>query len=131
VPLFCERDDVKRRVKATATGPFQGADVFDLLKRQHEDGTWTYGVLYDTRDQTGSPTVDELRMFLKLGSETNSDLQPRGPMALLASDATLYRVACAYEVLGGSGRNIAVFRDRGDAEEWLTAHTAPVKTSTA
>jgi hypothetical protein len=125
MPLACERDDFKRRVVATSTGPFQAGDVFDLLMRQREDGTWAYGVLYDTRGQTGYPTIEELREFLTLGSETDSDQRPRGPMAFLATEATAYRVACAYEALGGSTRKVAVFRDRSEAEQWLIAETTP------
>jgi hypothetical protein len=60
MPFSFERDDVKR-VVVTVIGRFQGADVFALLDRQRDDGTWTNGLLYDTRGMSGYPTVNELR----------------------------------------------------------------------
>jgi hypothetical protein len=117
--LVYERDDVKRRVLATETGPFQSADVFSFLQRQHDDGTWTYGVLFDTRGMTGQPTIEELRGFLTWRSETDSEQRPRGPLALLSTDASLYATACMCAALGGTTRNVEVFRDRDEADAWL------------
>ena len=65
MPLLHRRDDIKRRVVVTATGPFQAAHVIDCLERQRDDGTWTYGVLFDTRGMTGHATIDDVRLVMK------------------------------------------------------------------
>jgi hypothetical protein len=66
---------------------------------------------------TGKPTVNELRLFMSL----DTSHQPHGPEAILASDPILYAVACTYAALGRPMLTIEVFRDRAEAEEWLTA----------
>jgi hypothetical protein len=124
--LEYERDDVKQRVVATENGPFQSADVFDFLQRQHDDGTWTYGLLFDSRGMTGHPTTEELRGFLTLERDTDSERQPRGPLALLSTDANLYATACMCAALGGTKRKVEVFRDRDEADAWLAAQTGEV-----
>jgi hypothetical protein len=125
MPYLYERDDIRRRVVVTVTGAFQGADVFDLFARQRGDGTWPYGLLYDTRVMTGHPTVDDLRQFMRQDAETEAEQRPRGPLAILATDTTIYAVACVYAALGGSKRKVQVFRDRAEADTWLAAQTIP------
>ena len=82
MPLLHRRDDIKRRVVVTATGPFQAAHVFDWLERQRNDGTWTYGVLFDTRGMTGHATFDDVRLFMKRLVDTDAEPRPRGPLAV-------------------------------------------------
>ena len=123
MPFLYERDDARRLVVVTWTGAFQGADVLDLLRRQREDGTWTYGLLLDTVALIGHPTIEELRQFMKLESEPDGERQ-RGPLAFVATDPRLYVTACAYAMLGASARKIQVFRNRDEADLWLTTQTA-------
>jgi hypothetical protein len=123
MPLVYERDDVRRRVVATEKGLFRSADVFDLLERQRVDGTWTYGLLFDTLGMTGHPTIEDVREFLTFESKTDSQLRPRGPLALLSTDVNLYATACMCAALGGTKRKVEVFRDRDEADTWLAAQT--------
>jgi hypothetical protein len=125
LPYLYERDDIRRRVVVTVTGAFQGADVFELFARQRGDGTWAYGLLYDTRGMTGHPSVDDLRQFMRQDAEKLVEQRARGPLAILATDATIYAVACVYAALGGSKRQVQVFRDRDEADTWLAAQTTP------
>jgi hypothetical protein len=60
--------------------------------------------------------------FLRHGAAVTAS-RMRGPVALLATDATLYSVACAYMALGGATRKIEVFREVTEAERWLDHHT--------
>jgi hypothetical protein len=116
MPLVYERDDVKRRVVVTVTGPFHMAEVFAFLARQREDGTWTYGVLYDTCSMTGHPTIDDLRLIMKLHSDNDAAQGPRGPLALLSADDNVYAMACICASLGGTLRQVGVFGRRDEAE---------------
>jgi hypothetical protein len=123
VPLLLERDDVQRRVVVTATGPFPTADVFDFLARQRDDGTWTYGLLYDVRGMTGHPTIEDLRVIMTLHADSAAEQQPRGPLAFLSTDPSLYAIACIGAALGGTKRRVELFRDRDEADRWLLAQT--------
>jgi hypothetical protein len=123
VSLLHERDDVKRCVVVTATGPFHSADVIDFLARQRDDGTWTYGLLFDARGMTGHPTIEDLRRLMNLHAERDPEQRPRGPLALLSSDASLYAIASVCAALGGTKRKVEVFRECNEAEAWLAAQT--------
>jgi hypothetical protein len=121
MPLLHERDDVKQRVVVTATGPFHGAEVLAFLAGQRGDGTWTYALLCDTRDMTGHPTIEDLRLFMKLHSENDVDQRPRGPLALVSTGMPIYAIACMCAALGGTKRQVEVFLDRDEADKWLAA----------
>jgi hypothetical protein len=121
MPLAYYRDDVKRCVVATVTGPFESADVIALLERQRDDGTWAYRLLLDTSGMSGRPSFDDLREFMRLEKETDSEERPRGPLAIFATDVTIYATACVYAALGGSKRRVEVFRSRDEANQWLSA----------
>jgi hypothetical protein len=136
MPLLHRRDDVNRRVVVTATGPFQAAQVFDFMERQRDDGTWTYGVLYDTRGMTGHATIDDVRLVLKRRADTNAEPRRRGPLAVLWTAANVYAIASLCATLGGTQRTVEVFRDRTEADTWLAAqgreplnsiHSAPYR----
>jgi hypothetical protein len=119
--LLLGRDDVKQRVVVTATGPFRGADVLAFLARQRDDGTWPYALLYDMRGMTGHPTLEDLRLFMKLHSEPDVEQRARGPLALVSTGATMYAMACMCAALGGTKREVEVFLDPDEADRWLAA----------
>jgi hypothetical protein len=130
MPLLHRRDDVKRRLVVTATGPFHASDVFDFLERQRDDGSLTYGVPYDTRGTTGHATVDDVRLVMKQRADTDAEPWPRGPLAGLSTDANVYAIACLCATLGGTQRTVDVFRDRDEAVIWLAAQTREPLNST-
>jgi hypothetical protein len=119
MPIRYERDDAYRRVVVTVEGLFAVADFLAAMERQRDDGAWTYAMLYDLRGMTGEPAIDDLRQFM---SEAERTTQPRGPIALLATDPALYGRACTYAALLGATLTIGVFRDLDEAEQWLAAH---------
>jgi CRP/FNR family transcriptional regulator, cyclic AMP receptor protein len=121
MPLVHRRDDINRRVVVTATGPFQAAHVIDFMEGQRADGTWTYGVLYDPRGMTGHATIDDVRLVMTRRAHTDAEPRPRGPLAVLWTDANVYAIACLCATLGGTQRTVEVFRDRTEADTWLTA----------
>jgi hypothetical protein len=123
MPLVYERDDVKRRVVVTATGPFHGADLFAFLARQRDDGTWTYGLLFDTCSMAGHPTIEDVRVLMKLHADTDAGQLQRGPLALLATGANVYGMASMCAALGGTKRRVQVFSDRDEAVRWLAVET--------
>jgi hypothetical protein len=122
MPIRYELDDLQRRIVVTVEGLFRTADILAIMARQRAEHTWTYAILYDLRGMTGEPTVPELRELLSEAAERRQDEGPRGPVALLATDAALYARLCTYAALGrATSLTIAVFRDRGEAERFLTA----------
>jgi hypothetical protein len=121
MPIRYERDDRHRRVVVTVQGTIEPADALAIIERQQLDETWSYGLFYDLRLMTGRLTLAELRPILSQASQRRS--VKRGPVAILATDPSVYNMACSYKALGRSTLTIEVFRDRAEAEQWLTAST--------
>jgi ribosomal protein S28E/S33 len=124
MPIRYELDDVHRRVVVTVHGPFQVDDILAIMARQRAEQTWTYGILYDLQGMTGEPTIAELRELMSEAARRHLGQAPRGPVALLATDPTLFDRLCTYAEFGRTAAlTIAVFRDRAEAEQWLTDRT--------
>lgn len=120
-----ERDDANRRVVVTIQGAFQTDEVIGIMARQRAEHTWAYGILYDLRGLSGHPTVADLRQILSHAAPRGQDEGSRGRVALLAIEPILYGRLCTYAALGRSTTlTIEVFRDRAEAERWLTAELA-------
>src|SRR5712692_2865946 len=122
MPIRYELDDLRRRVVVTIDGLFEADDILAIAARQRAEHTWNYGILYDLRDMTGKPTVAELRQLMNKAATRQPGERLRGPVALLATDTTLYGRLCTCAVLGRSTTlSIEVFRDKSEAEPWLKA----------
>jgi hypothetical protein len=124
MPIRYELDDVLRRVVVTVDGLFETDDILTIMARQRAEHTWSYGILYDLRGMIGTPTAGELRQLMGEADAPTPGEEPRGSVALLVTDQALYARLSTYAALGRSPtRTIAVFRDRGATERWLTAQT--------
>jgi hypothetical protein len=100
MPIRYELDDVRRRLVVTVEGLFETDDILAIMARQRTEHTWSYGILYDLRGMTGTPTVGELRQLMSEAAARHPGEEPRGPVALLATDPTLYGRLCTYAALG-------------------------------
>jgi len=112
-----ERDNVQRRVTVTIRGGYDASEILALLERHRVEDDWSYARLYDVRNLTGRPTVEDLRQFMKLDKQH----RPHGPEAILTSNPILYGLACTYAALAQSALKIEVFRDTDEAAQWLAA----------
>jgi len=124
MPIRYERDDARRRVVVTIKGAFAIEDFLAVIERQRGDNASAYGLLYDLRGMTGAPTIAELRQAMSQSVQTH---RRRGPLALLATDPALYDRAYTYAALGYSTLTVGVFRDWGEAEQWLTAQAKAIE----
>ena len=98
-----ERDNVQRRVTVT-TGAGRSERDLALLERHRVEDDWSYARLYDVRNVTGRPSVEDLRLFMKL----NKEHRPHGPEAILTSSPILDGLACTLH----SARTVGA-EDRG------------------
>jgi hypothetical protein len=102
-------------------GAFQTDDVLAIMARQRVENTWTYGILYDLRGVTRQPTFADLGQIMSQAAARRQGEGPHGPVALLATQPTLYSRLCRYAALGRSTRlTIEAFRNWGEAQHWLT-----------
>jgi hypothetical protein len=105
-------------VTVTLRGEYQVSEILALFERHRVEDDWSCARLYDVRDVTGRPTVGDLRLFNRLDTEH----RPHGPEAILTSSPILYGLACTYAALARSALRIEVFRDIGEAAQWLAIH---------
>ena len=57
------RDDTAKRIIATAQGKFHAAETLQMLIGLRESGGLTYGLVFDVRRISGTPTVGGLKSF--------------------------------------------------------------------
>jgi hypothetical protein len=125
MPVNYERDDARRRVMVTVHGALRKSDMLTVIARQRAEETWAYGMLFDLRRVTEHPTIADLRELMDEASSRRQAESPRGPVAILATDAVMYGIACTYAALGHAKLTIRVFRHVDEADRWLTEETKP------
>ena len=105
----------------TITGAFQTDDLLAIIARQRFENAWGYGVLYDLRGVIGQPTIADLAQIMSQAAARRRGERPHGPVAFLATEPALYGRLCPYAALGRATRlTIEAFRNRNDAQQWLT-----------
>jgi hypothetical protein len=92
--------------------------LLSCLERHRAAGAWTYSLLYDLRQMTTAPSIDNLRLFARSTRQGPSE-PVRGRVAILASDPVVYHRACTYAAIAEPGAAIRAFQDRDEAETWL------------
>jgi hypothetical protein len=119
MPFDYQRDDSSRRVTVAYSGDFLAAEGLAILQRNRDEGVGAYALLYDLSNLTGHPTVDDVKRFIEEELKSMPPNGVRGPVAIVASDEAIYRMSCAYAVLGRHRINIKVFREQVEAGAWL------------
>jgi hypothetical protein len=125
MPVSYARDDTRRRVVITVQGAVQTSEMLTVIERQRAEDTWNYGTLFDLRRVEGHPTVAELRDLMRQASAHAPAAWRPGPVALLATEATLYNRLCTYAALTQGKLTLEVFRDLDEADRWLATQTRP------
>ena len=63
MPIHYERDDEGQRIRVMMTGHVTTEDVLGIVDRQAREGTWSYGLLYDT-----APSATFRRLKIRIAS---------------------------------------------------------------
>jgi hypothetical protein len=124
LPIGYERDDVRKRIRATGQGSFLAEDVLEIFARMRAEGVWGYAVLYDLRRMTGNPSISDVRRILDAAASPEPDGQRPGPIAVVNLDPEMYAKACLYAAMGPPSP-FEAFRDLPEAEAWLASHHSP------
>jgi len=124
MPITYERDDERRRITVTTVGTVAYEDVMAVVDRQASEGTWHYGMLYDSRLVSTVASQADVRMGLKHVETLSRAFGQRGPVAFVTTMPAAYGMVRMYSILAGQmHQSVEVFRDIGDAERWIEAHT--------
>ena len=120
MPLTYRRDDARRMVTVTAVGEITLTEAIEMLDRRVMDGTWSYSLLYDGRQRTGTMDAQEVRILVELTRSLSNRHGPSGPMALVREDTGGYGMLRMFGSLTEDiNPRVAVFRTIEEAEQWL------------
>jgi hypothetical protein len=126
VPITYERDDERRRLVVTTVGIVTLDDLIGVMDRQASEGTWSYGMLYDSRRVASIASQADVRAGLKHSESLSRVHGRRGPVAFVTTMPAAYGMVRMYSTLAGQvQQSVEVFRDIGDAERWLAAQLNP------
>ena len=82
-------------------------------------------MLYDLRGTRGHPSIAELREIMAKVASLGASMPRRGPVALVTADPSFYEAGCAYAAMWRMTLRVDVFRDFGEAAEWLFMEMRP------
>ena len=120
MPLTYRRDDTRRLVTVIAVGDITLTEAIEMLDRRVMDGTWSYSLLYDGRQRSGTMDAQEVRILVELTRSLSNRHGPSGPMALVREDAGGFGMSRMFGILSEDLRaRVAVFRSIEEAEQWL------------
>jgi hypothetical protein len=120
-----QRDDATRRLYWIAREVVTLNDVLEVTSRRATEGAWSYRVLYDARQRTGSLTLEQLRELNQCVAANTSRYGPRGAMAIV----TAPKADGIRRVFSMIGRALSadqrVFTRVPDADHWLGHRPSP------
>jgi hypothetical protein len=79
MPITYARDDERRRIVVTTIGIVGIDDLLAVVDRQANEGTWSYGMLYDSRRVSTVAGQTDVRAGLKHVEVLSRTHGPRGP----------------------------------------------------
>lgn len=124
MPITYVRDDQRRRITVTTIGMVGLDELLAVVDRQAAEGTWRYGMLYDSRRVASVASQNEVRAGLKHVEALSCIHGRRGPVAFVTTMPAAYGMVRMYSTLAGQQHQaVDAFRDIGDAERWLASHT--------
>jgi hypothetical protein len=119
------RDDERRRIRVSLSGYVTLPELIAIVDRQASEGTWMYGILYDTQSMDEPPPLDDMQAVLAHVRQLADEHGPRGPVAIVARSADTVASALMYAHRAGDDLKLEVFWDTEDAELWLDQQTGP------
>jgi hypothetical protein len=122
MPLTYRRDDARRLLTVIAVGDITLTEAIEMLDRRVMDGTWSYSLLYDGRQRSGTMDPQEVRILVELTRSLSNRHGPSGPMALVREDAAGAGLSRIFGILSEDlTARVAMFRTIEEAERWLDA----------
>jgi hypothetical protein len=126
MPSSYQRDDARRRIVVTVEGNVSAAEALAVVSRQLADGAWSYGILYDARNDTSQPSTADVRSIVEYVGRCIVQHGPRGPVAIVTRSPSTYGMSRMYSTLGEPvNLTVEVFREIEAAEAWLESQTSP------
>lgn len=123
MPLSVRIDHARRFVTVRGSGVVDLRDIFDYFDRLVVENAMSYPKLVDASE--AEPLLsDEDMMAVGARMRAYAQLEPRGPVALVAASATTYGAMRRLMNLGVGLREMRLFRKVHHAMAWLETKLA-------
>jgi hypothetical protein len=110
----------RRLVFVVAKGEVTALDMLSFVGSLDDHKALTYRKLFDITGLTMPSSPERIATFATIIKERQG---AAAPVAVVVGDsAHLHRQATAFAGAIGAARTIKIFRERGDAEDWLDRH---------
>ena len=121
MPFVVFRDPARQHLEVSANGALTFDDFAAILRLRAGEAR-DYTVLFDVSGATPDITPAQLRAAADRVTERNEREGPGGRFAIVAADEALFGLAYTYaELCERAGiATIGVFREREEAERWLS-----------
>ncbi|MCW5737087.1 MAG: hypothetical protein KIS73_23375 [Enhydrobacter sp.] len=118
MPIELDVDHVKRFVAVTARGAVGLQDMLDYFDALAAAGAMSYPKLFDARQLESRLSEADMEVLGKR-VRANSEFDPRGPIAAVATSPESLAAIQRFKALGGARRPIEVFATVEGARAWL------------
>ena len=96
MPLTYKRDDARRRISFMLTEPLTEDELIRAIDRQLTEGTWSYGLVYDTRQLVLSRRVAISAHAAAYVADIATRVGLRGSVAILVSGGDMAAMSEAH-----------------------------------
>lgn len=125
MPVSYQVDLTHRRIRITVRDAVTVAQLQATVDRQLADDMWTFGVLVDLRLINRPTSLEDLHTFAAHVRQLVDVNGPRGPVAIVATNAAALGAAHIYAHFSGrADRLVDVFWSLEEAEQWLDGFEA-------
>lgn len=122
-PFDYTRDDERRQIHVVARRTLDTVDFAEILRRQVDERTWSYGLLYDLRRQSVAIAFEDSERLRDGVFRGLTALGPRGPVAFVAWSADVLHWVQDYGTKATqAGMRVQVFTHVAEAQAWLEQH---------
>jgi hypothetical protein len=125
MPTVYERDDARRLITVTVTGPYTVDEILRTVERQAAEDTWAYAMLYELQAPMSVPAdSQQVADYVRVVGGGRA----RGPVGIaISNQPEQYRRALKYAELTRQIAIVEVLLTAAQRADWL-ARNAPVRT---
>jgi hypothetical protein len=118
-------DAARRLVLVTAFEMLTGDDLVAVIDRQREDGSWSFGIVYDMRRVTEAISREEAARVAEHARFAVVHDGPRGRVALVTTSADVIASGLQYSYRTSQNLNVAMCAGLPEAIAWVTDPRPP------
>lgn len=130
MPITVTRDDAKRRFTAVGEGVLTRQDITGFMAEHRVGAYRRYGLLFDLRGAEVRLSAADVRVFAEMRDPLRATEGDRGPVAIVATEPSVYGLVRMYESLAELRllQVVRGFQSVDEAVAWLNL-LLPIETS--